>query len=283
MPLTVKFYNVEHGCCTHIITPNGMNLLVDIGTKCSKSICKHIKDKHLGDNRLNYLIITHPHLDHIQDLPNLYTYNIKPHTLRRPPSAFPLVAGRDFTTAQRNIIAKANELNNEYTSGVGWDANPCNKDYNGGVEITAFSPDSADENNDDLNTYSSVIIVKYGNFKIVLTGDNPKEILETMLGKNDFMSAVKNSDILLAPHHGRDSDFCEKFVECVNPRLTVISDSHIKYSTQEYAAQKYRNKTRGVNWNNEKRYVLTTRSDGTITLEFHNNGTWSIYTSTTEY
>ena len=33
MGLTVKFYDVGHGSCTHIITPNGRHYLVDVGLK----------------------------------------------------------------------------------------------------------------------------------------------------------------------------------------------------------------------------------------------------------
>ena len=283
MGLTVKFYDVEHGSCTHIITPNGMHFLVDIGTKNSKSICKHLKDNHLNGRRLDYLVLTHPHLDHINDLPNLFTYDIKPVTLLRPKSAFPLVADWNFTDAQKHIVKKANELHDEYNSAVDWSANPCNSACNGGVEISTFCPDSSDEDSSDLNSYSMVVVLEYAGFKIVLTGDNPKEILEKMLLKSDFKSAVSNATVLLAPHHGRDSDFCESFVDAVNPRLVVFSDKPIKHSTQMRSAEKYRNKARGTTWNNENRYVFTTRNDGTITFTFNAGGKWSIHKSTTEY
>lgn len=43
MNLIVKFYDVEHGSCTHVITPNGKHFLFDIGSKSDKSICEHLK------------------------------------------------------------------------------------------------------------------------------------------------------------------------------------------------------------------------------------------------
>jgi competence protein ComEC len=260
-----------------------MHFLVDIGTKSTKSICKHLRDNHLNGKRLDYLILTHPHLDHINDLPNLYNYGITPYTLSRPSSAFPLVVGTDFTDAQKHIITKANELHEGYTSSVDWSVSPCNENHNGGVEISTFSPYSDNIDTNDLNTYSNVIVLEYAGFKVVLTGDNPKETLEKKLLRSDFKSAISNATVLLAPHHGRDSDFCESFVDAVNPRLVVFSDGLIKYSTQMYAAQKYGNKARGAKWGDEDRYVFTTRSDGNITFKFNADKSWNINTSTSDY
>ena len=38
MSLKIKFYDVEHGSCTHIKTPSKKHFLFDIGTKANKSI-----------------------------------------------------------------------------------------------------------------------------------------------------------------------------------------------------------------------------------------------------
>lgn len=41
--MRVNFYNVDHGSCTHIITPSNKHFLVDIGSKADKSIAGYIK------------------------------------------------------------------------------------------------------------------------------------------------------------------------------------------------------------------------------------------------
>ena len=33
MGLTIKIYDVEHGSCTQIITPNNRHILIDVGSK----------------------------------------------------------------------------------------------------------------------------------------------------------------------------------------------------------------------------------------------------------
>ena len=282
MTLTIKFYDVEHGSCTHIITPNNKHILVDIGTKDSKSICKHLKEKHLNGDKIDYLVLTHPHLDHIQDLLSLHTYDVKPRVLNRPNLAFPLVATSAMNEHEKKIISTANSMNDEYNHAILSGQEPWNPVYNGGVSFSFFKPLDSQCDKNDLNSFSNVIVLEYSGFKIVLTGDNPKEILKDMVEVDDFQKAIKDATILLAPHHGRDSDFCETFVDFVNPRLTVISDSHIKYSTQEYSAQKYGNKTRGTTWSGQNRKVFTTRNDGTISFSFNSDNSWSITASKDE-
>jgi competence protein ComEC len=284
MNLTVKFYDVEHGSCTHVITPNGKHFLFDIGTKTNKSICEHLKNTYFYySGRIDYLVITHPHIDHIADLENLYTYEITPRVLSRPKEAFPLSQVSGDSQSQIALKNKANYMNDNYNSPIVWEEDPSNPNYNGNVKMTRFSPTVQDDEKEDVNNYSIVEVLEYSEFKVVITGDNPSAKLLEMLGQSSFKTAVTNATVLLAPHHGRDSDFCKEFLEAVNPRLTVFSDKPIVHDTQAHSAQKYAYATRGVTWNGQNRKVFTTRNDGTITFIFDPGGNWSIDTSTSEY
>jgi beta-lactamase superfamily II metal-dependent hydrolase len=186
MSLTVKFYNVEHGSCTHIITPNGKHFLVDIGTKAEKSISQYLKNKYLRDgNILDYLIVTHPHVDHIADLENLYKYEIKPRVLWRDKDAFPLKILHNDSPAQVSLKKKANEMNDEYNHPIEYIESPVNPDFNGGLHIDTFSATVSEVEKSDLNFFSCVLVLRYSGFKIVLTGDNPASKLEVRQGLQD--------------------------------------------------------------------------------------------------
>ena len=52
----INFFNVGHGSCTHIITPNNKNFLIDIGTNENQSIIEYLKFK-LKVNQIDYLIM----------------------------------------------------------------------------------------------------------------------------------------------------------------------------------------------------------------------------------
>lgn len=266
--MKINFYDVEHGNCTHIITPNGKHILIDIGSRENKSIVSHIKNKYFRNNyygRIDGLILTHPHEDHIYDLPNLYKI-LRPKTFSRPRGAFDVLPSRD-TIFHREIAEYANRMNREYNGSCEPNENPLNQYNNGGVEIEIISPPSYETTKDDLNTFSNLIIAKYEGYKFVLTGDNPKSILQEMMdsNKDSIRQKIINATVLLAPHHGRTDDFCDDFFKYVNPILTVVSDKSIVHTTQEETSSLY--KGRGAELYGRNRYVLTTRNDGTITFE----------------
>jgi len=262
--MKINFYDVEHGSCTHIITPNGKHILVDVGSKSNRSIVSHIKNKYFRNNllgRIDALIITHPHEDHIYDLPLLCKY-LNPRILHRPTEAFDIAPSID-TPLHKEIAKCANDMNRDYSLPVTPENNPLSQANNGGVEIEIITPPFSEMSKDDLNTFSNIIVVQYKGYKFVLTGDNPKTILQKMVDTNsdDIKRKIANATVLLAPHHGRTGEFCEDFFICVNPILTVVSDKSIVHTTQGDTSSVY--KGRGV----DGRYVLTTRNDGTITFD----------------
>lgn len=268
--MKVFFYDVEHGSCTHIITPNNKHILVDVGSKSNKSIVDYICSKYFNGHNgsIDALIITHPHEDHIYDLPNLYK-RLKPKILYRPKAAFDIEPDSK-TQLHVNIADEANNMNATYNTPVPeWDniEVPANI---GGVSINIIPSVTHLQSKDDLNTYSFLVVVEYEGYKFVLTGDNPKDQLQYMIDYNykDIKKLIANATILLAPHHGRTGEFCKDFFDCVNPILTIISDKSIEHTTQEESSSVY--KGRGAELYNKMRYVLTTRNDGDITFSISN-------------
>ena len=265
--MKIIFYDVEHGSCCHIITPNNKHILVDVGSKTDNSIVEHIKRKYFNPNggNIDQLIITHTHEDHIYDLPKLRE-KLSPKALHRPKAAFDIQPSQD-TYTHKKIANVANEMNKSYNHPVNPNESPIEKVANGGVSFDFISPKAQWTNKDDPNTFSNIIIVTAYGYKFVLTGDNPKSILQTMMDENHegIRSKVKDATVLLAPHHGRTGEFCQEFFSCVNPYLTVVSDKPIEHETQNDTARLY--KGRGANLYGQDRYVLTTRNEGTITFD----------------
>lgn len=271
MGLTIKIYDVEHGSCGHIITPNNKHILVDVGSRGDKSIVDHIKRTYFrySDSRIDKLYITHPHEDHIYDLPALYTC-LRPRILHRPKAAFDIVPTQN-TELHKRIADCANKMNREYNQPIGDGEDVSDERWNGGVKIDIICPKAEWTNKEDLNTFSSIIVAKYNGHKFVFTGDNPKNILDKMIDSDyqDIKELVHNATCLLAPHHGRTGEYSQKFFECVNPSITLVSDKGIEHTTQNETAHLY--KGRGFIVDGEDRFVLTTRKDGTITIKVENH------------
>lgn len=69
--------------------------------------------------------------------------------------------------------------------------------------------------------------------------------------------------MLIASHHGRESGYCAEVFDYCSPSVIVFSDGPIVHATQGMSDAYARHAT-GIQFNGEKRYVLSTRRDGTF-------------------
>jgi beta-lactamase superfamily II metal-dependent hydrolase len=271
--LRAVFWDVQHGHATYIKTPNEKHIVIDLGigsykpSNSSFSPLLHLKDKW-GIKQLDCVIITHPHRDHIDDIFNFD--KLAPRVLLRPKhlSEEEIRAGNRETD---RIIDKYLEINKIYTNPVVPGDDPFLQQNNGGVQIQCFTPSSCGTSN--LNNHSIVTVLSYAQSKMIIPGDNEPVSWDELLKRTDFLTAIKDTDILLAPHHGRDSGFSSALFAHINPRLTIISDGPFcdTSATSRYALQ-----TRGwtvykSNGSTETRKCVTTRNDGVIDVQLGNN------------
>ncbi|MDI1316262.1 MBL fold metallo-hydrolase [Flavobacterium sp.] len=273
------FWDVQHGHATYIKSPNNRHIVVDLGIGSyddnneSFSPLLHLKNVY-KIQQLDYVIITHPHLDHIDDILNFDA--LSPKVLMRPKQ----ITNSEVMQEEKDVITIRNsdkpkfekycEINNRYsepvlTESVNNVRNPTNF---GGLKITAFNPVTCDHKN--FNNHSIISVFEYASIKVVVPGDNEKCSFEELLQDDKFKEAIKNADILLAPHHGRESGYFAEFIDLVNPRITIVSDGRF---CETSANGRYSQKSRGWNvtngkGNKELRKCLTTNSDGEVFVKF---------------
>ena len=258
----MKIWNVELGLAVHIKAPNGKYIVIDLGSTNSTSPLKSLSGKEVG-----YMIITHPHLDHFSDIENI-NY-AKPQILSRCKDYTRSELLEGIRDCDRDKIIQYCNFSESYSSPVPPYMDPRTEAPFDGLTTEVFSTSACDKSN--KNNFSSIIVLKLGNAKVVVCGDNEKESFENLMKQTDFKEAVKNAWVLVAPHHGRESGYYEEFVDLVKPDITIISD---KSGTDTSASQKYTNKSKGYTVNNkltgekEDRYCLTTRKDGNIEVIF---------------
>jgi beta-lactamase superfamily II metal-dependent hydrolase len=110
-----------------------------------------------------------------------------------------------------------------------------------------------------------VSFVHYDGMGIVFPGDLEKQGREAQLNNPSFCAHLQRVNIFVASHHGRTTGYCEEVFDYCSPDIVVISDKEITHETQQ---QVYAKHATGLVWNGgpAKRYVLTTRCDGMITI-----------------
>lgn len=112
---------------------------------------------------------------------------------------------------------------------------------------------------DDYNDCSYVILYKPPNgAKVILAGDSHDKTWEHIL--ENWEDEVKDCDVLLAPHHGRDSKRSYDFLDILKPKVTffgIAKSSHINYSA----------------WSNRNLQVFTNNQGNCLIAKFNNDGT----------
>lgn len=202
--LKVHFINVGQGDSEFIQTPSGKTMLIDAGTnEAGNSVVSYLKN--LGISKIDILVGTHPHEDHIGGMDNVIN-NFDIGQFYMPKVTTTTKTFEDVLTAAKSkglsiITAKAG-----ITLDLGSD-----------IKAEMLAPNSTKY--DDLNNYSAVIKLTYGNTSFLFTGDASAQSEEEMLNKGYDLKA----NVLKVGHHGSSSATTLPFLQAVNPKYAVIS------------------------------------------------------------
>jgi competence protein ComEC len=259
---TMKVWNVELGLAIHIKAPNGKYVVIDLGSTESVSPLKSLMSCDVG-----YMIITHPHHDHFSDIQNINL--VKPDVFWRVKDYSRnelLECARD---KERYDFVRYCDFCDKYIAPVPETKSPSSGFLFDGMTVHVFNTRNCDKAN--KNNFSAIAVIQLGNAKIVVCGDNEKDSFSELMQNKDFVEAISNAWVLVAPHHGRESGYHEEFVKKVNPYITIISDTSKVDTT---AADSYSNHSKGYKVykvscdESVERKCLTTRKDGNILVEF---------------
>jgi beta-lactamase superfamily II metal-dependent hydrolase len=271
-PLEIVVYDVKHGNFILILTPNGKTIVQDLGQgSYDKSSETWSPLKHLNDNwdinKLDYAVVTHPDLDHIEDIQNLDRYTVD--NFVRPIHLTEEEIMENVRESDRGVFQSYVNMDTHMANLMRSDQKKLeiSPEKTGGVEITFFRPKENSTSN--FNNHSIVTVVEYGDKKMVLPGDNEAPSWRELLEMDDFVESIEETDIFLAPHHGREDGFCEDIFDHFNPKLTVVSDGEYGDTS---ATSKYNRVTEGytvldTDGNEDSKEVVTTRKDGYIRIE----------------
>lgn len=277
-------WDVELGNAAYVDAAH-RDVAIDMGSRNPFSPFEHLNQRH-GVTRLDYLIPSHLHYDHISDIHNLAHFEVRPRLLNVNSTAIELLDERldeaDPETEQPLIEAGERffALRDHYRPTT---EDPSGPDWADRATFTNYSlPCAKLEGSlyEQLNNASVVTAVERGGYKIVFTGDMMERGLETLMDDSTAVTLVSDANVLVAPHHGRQSGFYGPFVEAVDPDVVIFSDKG-GHAVGHGAQRQYREYTSGVNVYNETtgewdsdRHVLTTRKDGRLLIQANSSTSW---------
>lgn len=189
-----------------LVQVNDKNLLIDSGPKESSSNLFNYLHS-LNINKLDYVIATHPHEDHIG---NMYSV-IKKFDIGEFFAPKVTHSSKSFERMVESLISKNKKINV-------FDTNTTSINLGENIYISIYSPSKKDYGN-NLNLYSTVFRIQYGNTSFLFTGDAEKNNEDEIL--NSYSSI--RSNVLKIAHHGSSTSTSQAFLEAVNPEITIIS------------------------------------------------------------
>ena len=202
--MKVHFINVGQGDSI-LIQVNNKNMLIDSGPKDGKKkLLTYLESINL--DTFDYIIATHPHEDHIGNM----AYIINNYDVLNFYSPKAISNTSSFETMTEALIRK-----NLKIKVIKANTNSITLGENTLVEV--FSPNN--ESYENLNNYSPIIKISYGNTSFLFTGDAEELAEKEAINNNSNLK----SDVLKIGHHGSSTSSSLEFIEKVAPSISVIS------------------------------------------------------------
>ena len=201
--LTVRFFDVGQGDSALLTSPGGVAILVDGGPEPAQVATELVA---LGVRRLDLVVASHPHADHVVGLPAV---------LARVPVGLLLEPGcrddsPDGVALEEAVTSEHVEVRRPRAGDVLWV---------GDVRLEILSPDrcwtgtESDTNNDAL-----VVRASLGEDSVLFATEPEEPAQQVLLDEAVDLRA----DVLKVPHHGAATSI-EPFFEAVDAEVAVVS------------------------------------------------------------
>lgn len=198
--LKVYFFDVGQADSILVMNEN-QTMLIDAGNNEDGSLLvKNLKT--LGIKKVDFLIGTHAHEDHIGGMDDIIN-NFEIGTIYMPKIQTNTKTFEDVldAVAKKELRIETPKVGDTFLIGQ---AN-CN--------IVAVDNEAK-----ELNLSSIVINMKFNNLSYLFMGDAEKQVEEKILKNNNL-----KANVLKVGHHGSNTSSSEKFLKSVAPEIAIIS------------------------------------------------------------
>lgn len=273
--MRIDVFDVGHGGCSVITCPNGAHIMVDCGFRLDPGWFPSIAFR---GQLMQLLVFGNLDEDHVEDLPYVWREVRLGSIFSNPTVSAEALAAMKREHGMADGVRQAHAILREH--GAGLVGRPPDL---GAVRAWAYwnryGVDFTDTNN-----LSLAVFVRYGAFTILFAGDLEAAGWRALLRMPGFVADLASVNVFVASHHGRDNGCCEEVFEASRPGVFVISDEERRYDSQD-TTDWYRQRAQGIPdfrvapdpvLGYLRRYVLTTRRDGKLSIQVAPDGRFLI-------
>ena len=202
--VTLYFLDVGQGDSILIKTAS-KNILIDGGPNSAGTAVINALQAY-NVSRIDLMVATHPHADHIGGLITVLQSPIEVQGI--------IYNGYNLTTQTFNTwknLALSHNLTQANRSQV--------YAISSTINFTVLSPTNPTQFSDDLNAQSIVMKLQVGNTSVLFTGDAQSDTEQFLVSSGSDLS----SQILKVGHHGSSTSTSQAFLNEVKPTYAVIS------------------------------------------------------------
>lgn len=230
--MRLVFCNVGQGDGIYIDLPDGSDVLIDGGPDKKMLECLG-RNMPFWDRKIEMIFLTHPEADHLNGLVEvLGRYDVE-YFVSSPIGN----NTKGYQSLVKTIEEKKVQIKNAYAGEIikfktdeGKEAQfrilwPSREFLKENISQYAYSQESlgnilgVSTNYDNLNDFSTVLELKFGDFEALLGGDADQEIQDDILR----VATLKPVEVFKIPHHGSKYGIFDEYLEKANPDFAVVS------------------------------------------------------------
>lgn len=202
--LVVDYVDVNQGDSIIIKTPDNYTMLVDSGDKdYYRNVKRDLAKNHI--KRINYIVASHSDSDHLGSMDEVIE--------KENVDALILSKDNNLKPELSEVINAAKSKHIPILRAESGDRIKLGKN----VYVYFLSPKTISTT--DANKNSLVMLVKYLNYNLLLTGDADKDNERQVI--KDYN--LPHINILKAGHHGSKTSTSEKLLKVTRPDIAIIS------------------------------------------------------------
>lgn len=203
--LSVHYIDVGQGDSI-LLKNDGKTMLIDAGDNITKNnVVLYLQKQKV--KKLDYIIATHPHADHIGKLDDVINeFSIGKIFMPKVPNKY-VPTTKTYEDVLKAIKSKGLKITG-VTKNISFDF--------GDAKVELLYQPNSDSN---LNNYSIITKVTHGKKKFLFMGDAEQKMEKKLYeSKTDI-----DCDVLKVGHHGSKYSSNSDFIEAVSPDMAIIS------------------------------------------------------------